>query len=445
MFVRTARVPYYNSSVALTLLPLPPPTVSSILASAGCLPNTSTSYTDCVPLSSFVSVRGLYLSGSSMALVSASGVATPCVDSAINTATSSFCDLPAIPSDQDGDWYDLRITTMAGSITIPKLLSFSTQVQLSKVLPCIRSGLGSMYALCGPGSTMTIVGNRFVQSPDASLVLSPRTWSTDFTPVNATCGNLTVQNQNTFTCVAPTLDGPAAAMYGSAVFARLFEPATNSSTRTMLAYFLNYPDAPVVGTVTGCSAALDPALSPLGVGGCRSGDVLTMRGSNLNGTTLRLRAVGSTAVTCNVVGNWTSEEVMCKLPFFLVDQTGIAEGTVYTITVATIQPNTPLSTKTGNAFDVAFTFAPRGTSNGRSSPPLALVLALSIALPCLALLALTVTLLLCRGKPAFCPLSASCCTRGGPRMDKAALHWGVSSDSSAELQCHQEQGEVELR
>ena len=252
----------------------------------GCvLQQASSSLTGCVPQRGYFSLKGHYLSGSNVTLKAAGQKSWPCVDSGSHYTVAS-CTVPLIPGDNGTRAWDVEVTTAAGSVTVPRLVTFTTSPSLLSFTPCrdvggLRPYMDDNVFLldCRPGSILTLHGVRFHRDPNVSVHLSQIEYSSRPDTVNLTCLSATVLDEETVECTVPEAGNwwLQTRFYGTEVEVHVFFPETGERTNAIKANVMAHPESPVIHNVSGCESSLDN----MTVTRCRGGDVLTIRGMNL--------------------------------------------------------------------------------------------------------------------------------------------------------------------
>jgi hypothetical protein len=165
----------------------------------GCvLQQTSSTLTGCVPQRGYFSLKGHYLLGSNVTLKAVGQGSWPCVDSGSHYTVAS-CTVPLIPGDNGTRVWDVEVTAAAGSVVVPRLVTFTTSPSLLSFTPCRDVGglRPNMYDIvflldCRPGSILTLHGIRFHRDHNVSVHLSQTEYLSGPNSGNLTCLRATV-------------------------------------------------------------------------------------------------------------------------------------------------------------------------------------------------------------------------------------------------------------
>jgi hypothetical protein len=374
-----------NSDLSISFVPLPPPTISSVVApvwySAQCQTTNSSTFIGCTPQSSYLQFYGHYLYSATITLSAQGRGSFTCDDNpfALSTSTTVACYLPLIPTDTDGQAWDVTITTSSGSLTYPGLVTFSSTPVLTSLVPCNMYGQQAGYTVialnCAPGATLTIRGQRFTSDSALSVLLSSVN-SPLTSPVNVSCLSPTVvdSDSTTLTCQIPVIDSSLSSnFYGMFSSVQAVFSTSGVTTNSIWSYVVAFPDSPVLTRVEGCEVSN----GNLVVSRCRGGDVLTVSGMRLNGTGLEIRfstprGSPSTAFyQCTVLDGWTDSRLQCRLPYLTPTDSPIQADLLYpaiwTQTVPIPSMRFTPSIKYGNTITLAFTWDPRPGPSSSSS------------------------------------------------------------------------------
>ena len=283
----SSALPYrVNSSVSVSFPPMPPPSVTTILAQ-GCngtgLWSSTPPFTQCIPFASQLLLYGSYLYDAQVTVGGAQCIAN-------SNAMSITCWMPVIPDYVPGQYYDVQLVNTAGAVSLAGLISFVGGPVLTYMTQCVNYGIGAPRQLgggCQPGTPVLIYGVGFY--PDDSLQIL----FTRFGPTaNFSCLQPSFINSTTLSCTLPTAASSSSnvSMFlGRAVSLQVSFGSAGVLTNSISVTALDWPNPPLVSTVSGSCSASNSALAVIG---CAMGTVLTMSGSNLNGTSVSVYSSG---------------------------------------------------------------------------------------------------------------------------------------------------------
>ena len=370
----------YTNSLSISFAPLPAPMITAVISSGSpCIQRNDSSapaFIGCVPEQSSVRFVGQYLYSATMAL-SLSGRGTYACETMPGYQPSSSqvtCFLPLIAEDVDGLAWDVTISTASGLLSYPGLVSFTSSTLITSLVPCndySQQGSNAVYFLnCAPGATLIIRGTRFPSDPALAVTLTGNVNEMTI-PSNVPCWSPAYIDQTTLTCLIPLID-PAIALQFYGVTSSIqasFPTAGRVSNAVTNTYIVAFPNSPVLTSVSGCEVSN----GSLVVAGCRGGDILTIRGSNLNGTRLSITfsALNLVQFACSVLDGWTAQQLQCRLPYVTPDNSGVQEGVLYRL-LWLWYPRPTLSAVAvvrayGNPFQVVFTWAAAASALSASS------------------------------------------------------------------------------
>ena len=156
--------PYPINAQSISFAALPPPTVFSVV-SRQCTQINAFIYIGCEPVTGSIQFNGHYFYNAIVTLTAPGLGSFGCrADvSALSapSTTAVVCYLPLIPSDTNGQVWDVTITTPAGRLNYPGLVTFSTATLLAFLVACNMNArqplIDSLYYLnCQPSATLTI-------------------------------------------------------------------------------------------------------------------------------------------------------------------------------------------------------------------------------------------------------------------------------------------------
>ena len=365
----------------ISFIPLPPPIVlatEDVYFPTGCRqsPN-STGWSGCWPVVDNLAFRGHYLGGAVISLLHVGLGSWPCPVLGAASSTVVSCTLPLIPIDTSGMMWDVTVSTVTGSVTLPSLVTFSSSPSLAYLVACVETGLrvvrlSSFYIVCSAGSTLTVRGARFWSDPllDVQLSTVGEMMVSPKQAVNVSCLQPTVVNARTITCVLPSLINStlSSLFVGVVSYVRVLFPTTGQVTNAASGIIIAAPNSPVLTSVTGCAVSN----GTLVVSGCRGGDVLTIRGSNLDAVGLSA-TFGPSSVSswyvCTVLPDWTTSEMQCRLPYVDATDSSIVAGVMYTM-VWVVRNPLNAQTLVGHSIQLSFTWdgVPSAPPAGDASP-----------------------------------------------------------------------------
>ena len=384
---------------------MPPPSVTS-MAARGCngtgAYSSTPPFTKCVPLSSVLIVWGNYMYGSDLMV---GGV----LCNAFSNAQSLTCWLPLIPDYTPGHYYDVQLVNSAGAVTLSGLVSFVGGPVLFSMTLCVNwdSGASQLGGHCQPGASIAVYGVGFY--PDDSLQII-------FTQLGSPAANFSCLqpayiNSTTLSCTLPSAADSSSNVtrfLGYGMYLQLaFNRSTVLSNRVYVSP-LDWPNPPLVSYVSGSCAASDGALA---VTGCAMGSLLTLQGSNLNGSDLSVYSTGPAVqsgtnlgwvyLTC-VVQSVSPSAISCLLPAPGDELLGSLEPGVSYVWSGSLMDSAGRYRRL-NAFSVAFapaasalTSSSGGGGGGGGGGSNTSVILIGVLVPALVLLLLLLSVLLWR-------------------------------------------------
>jgi hypothetical protein len=249
-----------------------------VLRYGGCNGTGGTSrgpaFASCVPLSSTILLFGTYLYDSA---VSVGGVACNCSSSYFSVQ----CLLPIIPSYVPGLYYDLQLVNSAGSLSLPGLVSFVGGPVVTGVTQCNNYNVANLQdpgGLCQPGTAIAVFGLNFYADDSLQIVLSLPSLRG-----NISCLQPAVLNSTALHCLLPTATSSnnLTLFLGRYMYLQAFFNSSVVVSNRVYLPVLDWPSPPIVSSVSGSCSGPNTALA---VTGCAMGSVLTLSGSNLNGS-----------------------------------------------------------------------------------------------------------------------------------------------------------------
>ena len=404
----------YTNQLAVSFIPQPAPVITNVTIGPGsaCQGTNGTGpYTNCVPLVSYVNIAGSYIYD-----VSVTVGGSPCASLITVNAQLLRCVLPLLSGTGSFDLVvsDPNAATTAYA-TISGLVSYRSGPTISSVTTCTTTGmtnyLGFFFGgLCSEGAQVTISGNNFPTTSDSTLAVS-MTWSPNGpvwqrpayaqAPISVLCSSPIVLSSSAISCTLPYLtQQTGAAVNASLVFyyaqvavqVSFASGATLSNSLQLQMY--NYPNAPLVSSVSGCGASN----SALSLSNCASGNVLTLSGANLyNGSWVLVQPVtqGFASWSCQAL-TYSTSQITCQLPSFDPQVSPVTSGTTYTMQVEVEQAGFGIVLEPSNAFYIDFGGVASPSSSSSSSLSTGGIVAIAIVVPVVALALLALVVFGCR-------------------------------------------------
>ena len=358
---------YYTNSLSLSFAPLPPPQ-PSVTSSTACTILNSTALINCLPGANagIVAMTGHYLATATVTL-SAPGLSTWPASTLTTTSVRLPFILPLIPEDTAGQAWDVTVTSSAGSVVFPGLITFSTAPYVALISTCSDTGsTSSLTPNCMAGSTISLSGDHFLNDPLMQVQITSTSAMT--AGVNISCPSATFVSSNLITCVIPTLNDTLAQLFfGARTVLRVLFPSTGQVTNAYNSRLMAWSISPILTKVSGCEGNN----GSLSLVRCRGGDVITVYGSNLSFYNAR-GVIPNTAFgvdqnppfgfgSCSILPGGTSAEVQCRLSYVDATNSAIQEGVQYSVQW---YGNTDGygGILFGNAFYISFTWDPLATA-----------------------------------------------------------------------------------
>ena len=368
---------YYTNALAISFAPLPPPR-AAVASSTTCTVVSATSLVNCLPgaQAGVVVMTGHYLATAAVSL-SASGRSQWAASPLSPTSVRLAFVLPIIPEDTAGQAWDVTVSTSAGSLVFPGLITFSTSPYIAVVGACRDTGADSIVPNCAPNSTLTLVGDHFVDDPLLQVQLgSVASLFGGGVEVNVSCPAPTFVSSTLVTCVVPALNATLSQLfYGVESTVQVLFPSTGQSTNAFSSRIVAWPDSPVLTSVSGCEASN----GSLALVGCRGGDVITVTGSDLlfytpnitPNTNFGEGAPGAPAGrglgSCTMLPGSTASLVQCRLSYLDATNSPAQPNVQYKVNWYGSNPGYS-GLLFGNVFYIAFTFdAPAASAPTTSS------------------------------------------------------------------------------
>ena len=409
---RQAYVDFVVGGPAISFAPIPPPIfLTAYISSTDTVSGfchrpanvTANTFVDMIAETCAIYVYGHYLYSAQGSLTSPGKGTYPCgTGGTMSYAQYFVCYLPLIPAgvDQPGLAWDLLVQTGTGSFSLPGAITFTTLPVITSLVPCTTLPAvwaSNYYTLCQPGSSLVLHTANFPASAPPTFQLSNYPSTLQPTSINVTCGQATQLTPNSWSCVIPaTMDASTGqALYGQYGAVTAFFPSTNQATPPRRSHIVSYPDSLVITSVSGCEVSN----GSLVVSRCRSGDVLTMTGSNLNISTAPSITFYDPQLTsswaCTLLLPLTATSVMCRLPVVNEGDSDIMEG--YPYQISWYQYRAPNGLAWANPFTIAFTWDPLITpSNSGSSSSNVTAILVGVLVPVGVIAALVAVWLLYR-------------------------------------------------
>ena len=415
----------YSNSLSVSFIAQPAPVITSVTIGQGsaCQGTNGTGpYTNCVPQVSYVNVFGNYIYD-----VAVTVGGTSCASLLTVNAQLVRCVLPMLSGTGP---YDLVVSDPNAAVdayaTISGLISYRSGPTISSVTTCTTTGQtnpqGFFFGgLCFEGNTITVSGSGFPSS-DSSLLVNI-TWTPmgpvwqrpayGLVPISILCTSPSILSSTAISCTLPYLgQQTGAAINASLVF--YYAPVSvqvsfaNGATLTnaLQLPLYNYPNAPIITSVTGCSVAN----SALSLSSCASGNVLTITGTNLyNGTWVLVEPVTQGFATWSCLAlTYTATQITCELPTFDPQVSPVTTGVTYTMQVNVEQSGFGIVLEPSNAFYIDFggvsaTSTSTSSSSSTSSLSTGGIIAIAVVVPIVAIALLALVILGCRRKGAGLP------------------------------------------
>lgn len=347
--------------VYVSFMALPPPSVRTIsmkLYPPGCVPDNSTGtlrYRDCLAGLSVLYVEGDYLF--EPLTITVGGHA--CQVRSEGFTYYSF-DVPTFQS-VEGTFYDVVVSTIAGSMTLAGRIEFNHDPLISSVVPCADVDASAYIPVhCRPTETL------MVKVLNVKQTSAPRLWIRNavYEPMDliVECPHVQIVDIHTITCVVPDVPlGPEWSI-GQAVYIFL-EWQDGSKTEELLVYpFWDPFNAPRLTSLSGCySDSNDPLHLNQCVGQSPSGMILTIHGERF-GSSSAWKVTIDRSLDCYrpiVVNN---ETITCSLPDIISN--GRSLNVKYSVVIgAYVSPDNLRS----NAGYITFVQEPRSSSSSSTS------------------------------------------------------------------------------
>ena len=389
---KSATVNFLTNALSVSFAPLQHPQ-ATFFSSNDCqvLSTSPPALTNCLPgfNAGVIALVGHYLISPTVTL-SAPGLGTwPSGPITSSTASRLYFVLPVIPVDTTGQAWDVTVSTAAGSVTFPGLVTFSSAPFISAIANCRDAGIANVPN-CAPGTTVSLTGDHFPVDPLMRVVVTST--STMMAAVNVSCLQPTLVNANLITCVVPTLNSTLAQVfYGASTTLRVVFPSTGQTSNAYMSWLMAWPNSPLLTRVSGCEANN----GSLALVRCRGGDVVTVQGSDISfysatntlpNTIIGLNAVPNSANrgvgTCTVLPGGNSTFAQCRLPYVDATDSLAQEGVVYDVQWYGSSAGYA-GILFGNFFTVSFTFDPRAspTPEAASSSSNAMAIVVGVAVP----------------------------------------------------------------
>ena len=341
-----------TNALNISFVPLPPPSIASVYVTQ-CAEYSGAHYTDCLPGVSYLTITGHYLYLLQMAVAG-----QPCTNR-VPSSTSSICVLPVIASYTPGLAYDVVLVPYnSANVTLAGVVAFTSAPTISSVISCVNEGptISSTRPLCKPGGVLTVKGSRFPSEDPAVQVTMTRRASSSLS-FSVNCTAATVVDSATIACTLPLFPDPAVAAQFYGQYLQLQASFSSAVSNTLFSTVYDYPDAPNVTAVSGCSLSV----SALATAQCLPEDVLVIEGTNLAGSSVWVYGVaqvvlddGSTYTDtqwCNVTtASSSASSITCLLPQ-LDDQDPLLSEVDYFFLVYLVRNNDYMQS---NAFRVSF-------------------------------------------------------------------------------------------
>ena len=402
----------YTNALSLSFIAQPAPVITNITIGPGsnCAGSNGTGpYVNCAPLVSYINIQGKYIYDVSVTVGGSS-----CASLVVIGAQLVRCVLPLLSGTGP---YDLVVSDPNAATTAyytsTGLISYRSGPSISSVTTCTISGqtdpLGFFFGgLCYEGGLITIAGNNFPSSDSTLLVnmtympMGPSFQRPAYaqSAVSIFCSSPSILSSSAISCTLPYLSQQTGAaanasllFYYAPVWLQLSFASGSSLTNTFPLQMYNYPNAPIISSVTGCAVSN----SALSLSNCVSGNVLTIAGTNLfNGTWVEVQPVtqGFASWSCLPL-TYTASLITCELPTFDPEVSPVSSGVTYTMQVAVEQSGFGIVLEPSNAFylDYGGVYSGSSSSSGLSRSG---IIAVAVVVPVVAIALLLLILWGCR-------------------------------------------------
>ena len=312
---------YYNTNtLSISFIPLPPPSVTSVVVS-NCN-NTATfnlpAYYNCLPGVSVLVLTGHYMYELSVLLAG-----EPCIPTSA-VSTRFTCTLPFITAYTPGYNYPLSVYNAAGNITQQATFSFTALPSIATVIPCSDHGGAVLAAspFCQAGSHLTVQGARFPNDPTVRVLLTTSWTVGSIASPNVSCLSAFVQDSGTVVCTLPTLNASFSSLFvGRPTGIRVLFNSSTWSTNVINRITYYYPDAPIINSVTASTGVCTATNSLTTLSTCGSDAVITISGQRFLGDRISITANGPVSNNayyyinrCVEQDGYTDTTVVCAMP-----------------------------------------------------------------------------------------------------------------------------------
>lgn len=301
-----------TEAVFVSFLPLPGPvidTVSTSILTQGCDIDNSTStprYRDCVSGLSILLVQGSFLFSPVTAFVG--GQACHVTESSVS---SIIIKMPVFQS-LEGTFYDLIVSTVAGSITLSAVIEFNHDPLIYDVVPCIDIGYYSDVVIgrCRPTEVVTFKVLNLNQTKAPRVLVG---MASDRSAPLIELLNVQVIDTETITCVMPEI--PAGWLAVATVYVFMQWQDGSRTADLVVTSLWDPPNAPRLSSLSGCfSSSNDQLYLNQCLGETASGIILTLHGTGFAQPPEQWSVTIGQNFECYEPNVVSDETIICLLP-----------------------------------------------------------------------------------------------------------------------------------